>query len=46
VRGRDFRTFNDPLERCPAPVNIPVWFEITSLVVLTVILVADLLLIL
>ncbi|MCC2029103.1 TerC family protein [Microbacterium sp. YMB-B2] len=46
VRGRDFRTVIDPLERCPAPVNIPVWFEITSLVVLTVVLVADLLLIL
>src|SRR5690606_10554461 len=46
LRGRDFRIFTDPLERCRAPLNIPVWFEVTSLVVLTVILIADLLLIL
>lgn len=46
MRGRDFRPLTDPLERCCAPLNIPVWFEITSLVVLTVILIADLLLIL
>ncbi|UGS28478.1 TerC family protein [Microbacterium resistens] len=46
VRGRDFRLLTDPFERCIAPVDIPVWFEVTSLIVLTLILVGDLLLIL
>ncbi|MDQ0645333.1 tellurite resistance protein TerC [Microbacterium murale] len=44
--GETFGLFPTSLERCCAPLNIPVWFEITSLVVLTVILIADLLLIL
>ncbi len=44
--GERLSALSRPLERCDAPVNIPVWFEITSLVVLTAILLADLLLIL
>ncbi len=43
--GETFGRFPTPLERCPAPVNIPVWFEITAMVVLVLVLIGDLLLV-
>src|SRR5690606_6019702 len=39
------RLAEPPCERCPAPVTIPLWFEITALAVLVAILIGDLMLV-
>lgn len=44
--GRDFRTLSTLFRKARMDLQLPLWFEIGSLVVLTLILVADLLLIL
>ncbi len=44
MRGRDFR-FPPTLSKGDPLLVIPIWFEITSMIVLTIILIADLLLI-
>lgn len=43
--GETFGLITDSLERCCAPLNIPVWFEITALAVLVLVLIGDLLLV-